>query len=284
MSVPAKIIAAVNDRAEAEDAFLLASEFARLTDAELDVAAVLDYTPTPIDIKGYEVVLRRQFDQIFERLPQLEYSPHRLTSPSTPRALSELAETLEAEMIVLGSTHRGALGRVMPGSVGERLLSGGPCPIAIAPRGYRNATHRFERIGVGFDGGPEAGIALTLANQLATAAGTHLRLIAVQAPIPALGELTPPADYYETLREQLEATLEEGAARVTEAQAETALLAGDPASRLAEASAELDALVVGSRGYGPIRRALLGGVASPLMRMAECPTIVVPRGWKQPAP
>ncbi len=45
---------------------------------------------------------------------------------AAPRALHEVAEDEGADVIVLGSTHRGGLGRVLPGSVGERLLHGAP--------------------------------------------------------------------------------------------------------------------------------------------------------------
>jgi nucleotide-binding universal stress UspA family protein len=55
-------------------------------------------------------------------------------------------------------------------------------------------------------------------------------------------------------------------------------LAGDPAEQLAERSAGVDLMVVGSRGYGPLHSVLVGGVSGRLMRTAHCPTIVVPRG------
>jgi nucleotide-binding universal stress UspA family protein len=37
-------------------------------------------------------------------------------------------------------------------------------------------------------------------------------------------------------------------------------------------------LVVGSCGYGPLRRVLLGSVAASLLHAAPCPVIVCPRG------
>ena len=37
-------------------------------------------------------------------------------------------------------------------------------------------------------------------------------------------------------------------------------------------------MVVGSRGYGPLKAVLLGGVSGQLIRSAACPVIVVPRG------
>jgi nucleotide-binding universal stress UspA family protein len=39
----------------------------------------------------------------------------------------------------------------------------------------------------------------------------------------------------------------------------------------------VDVLVCGSRGYGPVRRVLLGGVSSRLIRSAQLPLTVVPR-------
>ena len=40
----------------------------------------------------------------------------------------------------------------------------------------------------------------------------------------------------------------------------------------------VDLLVCGSRGYGPVRRVLLGTVAAALVRQASVPVLVVPRG------
>lgn len=52
---------------------------------------------------------------------------------------------------------------------------------------------------------------------------------------------------------------------------------GIPARDLAEAAAEVeaDAIVVGTHGYGPVRRALLGSVTASLVRLARCPVLVV---------
>lgn len=39
-----------------------------------------------------------------------------------------------------------------------------------------------------------------------------------------------------------------------------------------------DLLIMGTRGHGPVRRALLGSVANELLSSAECDVLVVPRG------
>jgi hypothetical protein len=56
----------------------------------------------------------------------------------------------------------------------------------------------------------------------------------------------------------------------------------DPVAVLVEMSADLDVLVCGSRGYGPLRAALLGSVSRRVAGAAQCPVIVVPRGVRTP--
>jgi hypothetical protein len=61
--------------------------------------------------------------------------------------------------------------------------------------------------------------------------------------------------------------------------ARSELLEGDPVETLAALDErDCDLLVCGSRGYDPVRRVLLGGVASRLMRRAATPVVIVPRG------
>ena len=45
----------------------------------------------------------------------------------------------DAALIVVGSTHTGRAGRVLPGSTGERLLHGSPCAVAVVPTDYRDS-------------------------------------------------------------------------------------------------------------------------------------------------
>ena len=56
------------------------------------------------------------------------------------------------------------------------------------------------------------------------------------------------------------------------------LRTGDVVEVLADLDdTEIDLLFCGSRGYGPVRRVLLGGVSSRLVRRARSPVVVVPR-------
>jgi len=60
-------------------------------------------------------------------------------------------------------------------------------------------------------------------------------------------------------------------------EVEFSLEDGDPPHALARHGVELDLLVIGSRGHGPLRRTLLGGVSAEVMRAAPCPVLAVPR-------
>ena len=63
-----------------------------------------------------------------------------------------------------------------------------------------------------------------------------------------------------------------------ELEPRTVLLEGAVVESLAALGADdVDMLVCGSRGYGPARRVLLGGVSSRLIRRARLPVAVVPR-------
>jgi nucleotide-binding universal stress UspA family protein len=72
---------------------------------------------------------------------------------STGSGLRELAERQSADVVVFGSDYRTAAGTVRPGASAQRLLSGGPAAVAIAPAGLsaRPGTG-FARIGVLSDG------------------------------------------------------------------------------------------------------------------------------------
>ena len=198
------------------------------------------------------------------------------TSPA--RALHRIAERERADVLVVGSAHRGAVGRVLGGDVALGSLHGSPCPVAVAPRGmaYRNTP--LSRIGVGFDGTPESRQALALAVALAKSARVQLELLcAATAPIPLFAEAAwadgAIVDYRLEAEELISRTLAE-----LDVDAVGKAIVGGPIETLVELTHRVDLLVVGSRGWGPIRRILLGSTAARLIREAACPVLVLPRG------
>jgi nucleotide-binding universal stress UspA family protein len=195
--------------------------------------------------------------------------------------LQALAERGEADLIVLGSTQRAHLGSVAPGSVAEHLLHGARCRLVIAPKGYAQADHSQDRLrvaAVGFDGMAESFAALDEAAKLASKFGGSLRVIASPPPVPAMGAAAAAragAEAGPDFQTQLNQAVAELPA---ELRALPVFERGDPVEKLLEAAEMgVDLLVLGSRGFGPVMRLLIGSVSSRVIREAPCPVLVVPR-------
>jgi nucleotide-binding universal stress UspA family protein len=207
-------------------------------------------------------------------------------SGSAAHGLDDVAEAEHASMIVVGSERHGARRRISPGSTGERLLHGAICPVAVAPRGFREKAigEAITRIGVAFVDTPEGHEAVTAAGGLAGETGATLTLYTVVARraevfSPIIGRDAEEA-FLATVREDARAAQDKARATLPDSvRVEEELLEGDTVEALAALDDhEVDLLVCGSRAYGPVRRVLLGGVLRKLIRRAACPVVVVPRG------
>ena len=202
---------------------------------------------------------------------------------SVPDGLQAVADAEGALAIVVGPSRRGPAGGVVPGSVGERLLHGASCPVAVAPRDYwRQAETGIERVGVGYTAGPEAGEALRAAVGFVVRTGAALRLLGVVEPSTVAATLPLGWGFGE-----LEATkrddLTRGIGNAIEDVAATMDISGEVVDgyaddELARFSREVDLLICGSRGQGLIGSVTLGNASTGVMRKAHCPVLVVPRG------
>jgi nucleotide-binding universal stress UspA family protein len=263
------------------DALEFARSLADSLGAGLSVATALTHEPLPLG-PAYGEGRPERFEEIIalaaDHLGAQPFDRHELTGRSPARELSRLARESGVDLLVVGSSHRGPLGRLYPGAVSASLLSGAPCPVAVVPRGFAATTSRpIERIGVGFDARPEAEQALLRADDLAVSLRARLELIAVVSFRPSLSdEMAHPLDVRAVERDRLTAAVAEAASASRAEVASTEVLDGDPGDLLAERSGRLDLIVVGSRGYGPVTGVLLGGVGSRLIRNAMSPVIVVP--------
>jgi nucleotide-binding universal stress UspA family protein len=280
-----RIVAGVDGREGGRDALALAAALAKVTGGDLIAVRVYPYEshPTRASVGGFEEQLRADTSAELEReLADAGVAAHPLviadTSPA--RALQHVAEREDAGLLVVGSTHRGRVGEVLVGSVSTGVLHHAPCPVAVAPRGFAEKEGELTTVGVGFDGGEEAQEALRLATELAKAAGARLQILSVVAtPVPDAFPTAYEPDWIERA-EQTRRTEVDRALRTVEAlgvHASSDVVVGSPVDELVELSRRVDALVVGSRGWGPVRRLLLGSTSDRLVREAACPVIGVPR-------
>lgn len=266
------------------DALELARVLASEAEASIVVATVLFDGSLPVELARLEEDEAGEAESLFEAARaalagfELETRPYGGGSPAA--ILTQLAEDEEEgfDAIVVGSPHRGPVGRVLIGSVARNLLNGGPRQVFVAPRGYAEQRHDpFRTIAVGYDGSAEAKRALSSAEALALRSNATLRLITVvttPAFVPGAVGYTPvpiPVDAEKLLGEAT-ATVDSKLA-VQERR-----LDGSPGGALVRACEEdVDLLVLGSRGYGPLTRVLLGSVSRRAAQDAPCPVLVVPR-------
>jgi len=203
-----------------------------------------------------------------------------VASSSAAHGLHDLAEELAAEAIVVGSGKKAYRQRLFAGSTAERLLAGSVCPVAVAPAGMDSPPGTLGRIGVAYIDTPDGRAAVHSAARLARRTGTPLRLYTVVIEADAarpflIGEDVERA-FHDTARETFEASLRNAAESVPDLPVDWHLLSGDVVEALAELD-DVDVLFCGSRGYGPSRRVLLGGVSARLIRGAKRPVVIVPR-------
>jgi nucleotide-binding universal stress UspA family protein len=218
------------------------------------------------------------------------------------RDLPSLARLHRADLVVLGSTHRGPVGRVVPGAAVERLLGEPPCAVAVAPPGFaqpkvdgdsgwrplggEDEDAGLRVIGVGYDGSPAAQEALRLAVDLAIPSGATLRVYAIARKYPqvpgaaAAGAASPVPTEAGALNDLLHRAVRELPAEV---RALPVFLRGFPVGELVNASeAGVDLLVLGCRAGGPVRRMLHHSVTAAVLEAAKCPVLIAPLGVAAP--
>jgi nucleotide-binding universal stress UspA family protein len=207
---------------------------------------------------------------------------------SIPAGLLELAAEVDASALVLGSSSKGALGRISLGSVTDRLVHSAPLPVLLAPLGHRSApSSRIRRVSIGFGGSAGAAHVAAAGARFAEAVGASLRAVsfAVRPPKRIYGSVEESAD---------DLVVGRWVARTTAAlRAEVGARDAPLAARLARSLvvgegvswstamwdvdwSEGDLLVVGPSSSAPAARLFLGSRASKIIRSAPVPVYLVP--------
>lgn len=195
---------------------------------------------------------------------------------SPARGLTELAEDEGADLLVVGSSRRAPSGRIALERTAGRLLHGAPCAVAIAPADAREVG-AFRHIGIAYDGSPEARAALAAGYALAARDGAAVTLLHAS---PAASSATQSGKRAQRLdvspaHEALDAA---AGAAPDGVNPQTVLLHGEPGRAIADACDGIaDLVVCGSRGYGPLRHALVGSVSAAIVENASHPVLVLPR-------
>lgn len=272
--------------AEGDDAVALGRLLAEALDltpvVTTVVRAVLEAPQADVDGRAEEAA-RPALDRAKAALEGLESRAQVATGRSVAGALHEVVARERAAAVVVGSSHRGSLGRVLIGGVAESLLQGAQAAVVVAPRGFAEREQRtLLRVGVAFDGSPEAWSALGAGVDLAARLRARLAVATVAEPAPIGYGATIAVlgagdfDFYETRDKQQ--VLDRGLRTVPDGlPVEGHLLRGSAGPTLASFGSDVDLLVLGSRGYGPLRRVVLGSSAAHVMRHARCAVMMLTR-------
>ena len=144
---PPLIVVSYDDTDNDRDALALGRLFG---DAGADLAlAYVRHTPE-LD-RERALAEERQARALLDRgaaaIDRPDIARHVVLNASTGEGLRELAVREQAAMVVFGSDYRTAAGSVRPGASAQRLLSGGPSAVALAPARFHDAPRPFHRIG-----------------------------------------------------------------------------------------------------------------------------------------
>jgi len=299
---PTKVLLATDGSEEAILAAHVAADLAKKTDSELHIVYARPritphhpgYYVGPEVIEGAAERERKLLDHEAQRL--LDAQVEQVRTVGGPTAQTHLrigrvdeeiiaaAEELGAGLIVVGSRGQGGIRRALMGSVSDSVVRHAHCPVMVV-RG--EAVVFPTRILLATDGSEEANLAASTAAEMAKSTNSELHVICVEHT---------PAVYYEmpgtvvdpTLQSRLEegadeaakTTLEEQVQKIKETGIEVAgshTREGFPDEEIVGLAGRLSAglIVMGSRGRGRLRRALMGCVSDSVVRHAHCPVMVV---------
>jgi len=278
------LVVGIDGTEGSRDALTLA---ARLADPGQRVLLTYVHPYGRLSGSEYEQLVREVTDSTFAAVqethaPATQCELRLVSNPSPAAGMHAIAQESDASMIVVGSSHRSRHERVLAGGVTESVLAGAPVPVAVAPRDYTGTDRGLRTIGCGFDGSPGSRGVFAWAVNLAYRRRAHIVTLAVHTPVAFGGASVAGALGYRSASDAIRASLDEKLSAAVAAlgagsEVSGRLLDGDAAIELANASAAVDLLVLGSRGYGPVRAVLLGSVSRALVRSAACPVVVVPR-------
>jgi nucleotide-binding universal stress UspA family protein len=161
--------------------------------------------------------------------------------------LAAMVEEKHIDLIVLGTHGRSGVGKLLLGSVAQRIFSLAPCPVlSVSPRSHRTwgADHRLGRILYATDFSPASLKALPYALSLAKV--SHAELVLLHAPESSEATSSEISMGY---HQHLSALIP--AQQRSWCKSDTLVTAGDPARAILDAASKnnADLIVIGGKAY-----------------------------------
>jgi nucleotide-binding universal stress UspA family protein len=290
MANPMKILVAY-DGSECADAALDDLRRAGLpADAQIKVLSIVEnWLPPPSALEIVEQIARDQEYLVLARrggirLVSMEpswdvKSESGAGSPAT--VIIEKANEWGADLIVVGSHGRTALGKFFFGSVSQKVLSEARRSVRVA-RGRIEEPDTPVRLIIGVDGSEGAGAAVEAVAMRKWPAGSEARIVYATWAAPHIASdhgIGPINKWILEEKIRVKKLIYEAADKLSAAGLRTTVvIKGAKPKRLLTAEAEswgADCIFVGARGMGRVERFLLGSVSSAVAARAHCSVEVV---------
>lgn len=210
---------------------------------------------------------------IAESHPGLTVTTQVETVPATAMLVDLSAN---ARLVVVGSSGTGLVLSTLLGSTAKAVADAAECPVVVWREGTPDVN---SPVVVGIDGSATSASAVEMAFVLASSLDVPLIAVHAWNPASQTGGVTLPILIdWAAIEKEEEALLAESLAGWAEkypnVAVEQVLRQRNAAQTLIDLSEQAQLVVVGSRGRGPIKSALLGSTSSNLTHHAHCPVMI----------
>jgi nucleotide-binding universal stress UspA family protein len=255
---------------------------------EVDLAVVHAVAPAAADGHTLEERMRGARSSLLTRTSPLHWGWY--TTPDTAvqfgrpaQVVVDQARQRKANLVVLGPHRNSAIADAVSGTIADKVLGAGICPLLIAQGEVRGA---YRNVLVALDNAPHAGEVVRAVESLRLTVERPATVVhAYEAPYAGMmstvangPELTDA--YLAASRAQALASIEDLLHRHSNDAGRYQVMTVErrPATAILGTIERLqpDLVVLGTRAQGRFRRALLGSVASGVARAAQCDVLLVP--------
>ena len=187
--------------------------------------------------------------------------------------LQGFIQQYSVDMLVVGTTGRGGLGKVLLGSVAEEAIRESPCPVlTVGPKTPEEAAIRLRNILYASDFSADSLVAAPYAFSLAEKFQARPTLLHV---IPSL----PESPYLDAQMARVRLGEIASAHAPLATAPDVVVEMGSPANRMLKVAGDLEAdlIVIGARGAGSLPRLAshFGSIAHKVVSHAHCPVLTV---------
>jgi nucleotide-binding universal stress UspA family protein len=289
------IIAGFSSSRQGSAPLNLAVQVARTTGDKIVAAAIVERAlpagvdPIEDEYRGYltswaRAALERMVDQV---RGDLDISVVVHQASSIPNGLMELAAQHNADVVVVGSSSSGLLGRIALGSVTSRLVYTSRVPVAIAPRDYPSSPLPVQRLTAAYGGAADAVGLIATSAELAEQWKVRLRIASFTVPPLSMfgGSIEGSAEEL-VIAQWTHKTMDSAVRQLNDARTKASVPDVDvvigTGTEWRHAVDDIawepgDMLLLGSGAAGPMAQVFLGTAASKILRHAPVPVMIVPR-------